>query len=95
MQLSIYDEISNLRKGYDRIIRTIDNPTNSEVDEAYFGTKDSNRTMMMMDSTVIRLTQNTVDAIGQICYEEHSDLCMQHNSKTLGVCTCENIMQRE
>lgn len=52
-----YDEISNIRKDYDRIRLTKDNPTNAEVDKAYYGTKVTNRTMPMMASTATRVMQ--------------------------------------
>lgn len=95
MQLPFYEKISNVRKDYDLIHVTKDNLKNAEVPRTYFGTKDSNRTMSMMASTAIRLTQDTIEAVGQIRYEEHPSLYMQQDSQTVGGCTSEQVLQRE
>lgn len=66
-----------------------------ECARACFGTKASNRTMTVMDYTAIRLTKKTIDVICEICYEEHPDLCMLHDSEIVGTCTPEQVLKRE
>lgn len=89
IQVTIFDELSNLRSEYNRLCSEQTKPSHALVARTYFGTQSTTRTMTMMASLAVRLDQRVLDTLGSIINQDHPDQCLSKEIKT--TCNYRNV----
>lgn len=88
VEMTLYDELYNLRLEFEMMILEQRKPTDTEVAMAYFGTSNVTRTMTLKSSTAIRLPRVVIDRLGKIMYEECPQVCIKSGDiDTFGAAT--------
>ena len=80
VDVTIYDQLNNLRREFDRLSKIKSSVTQKEVSQSYFGCPKVNRTMTMLASVAIRLPVPVLKEIGNIMNSEQPGLCLKKNS---------------
>ena len=76
VELNFYDQLNNLRSECNSLKMGQTKPSQADVSRAYFGSKSVNKTMTLMASFAIKLSEEATSAIGEITNIEDPNLCI-------------------
>lgn len=79
VELTIYNQLFNRRREYERMCLSGSQPTQKRVSQSYFGLKEVSNTMSYFSSINLRLPAENLDALGKIMSTYHPDLCLSHS----------------
>ena len=80
MQLTLFDEINNLRIEYENMLQMQLKPSQVEVARKYFGTEHVSNTRKFLASMALRLPASTIQELGVIMNMEVPQECLNHES---------------
>ena len=80
VEMTFYDELSNLRAEYESLLSSQIKPSHTEVARQYFGDENVSRTKIFLASMAIRLPQRTIAELGKIMNNDHPVDCLANTS---------------
>ncbi len=94
-EMTLFDELNNLRMEYDRLCKDKKKVTNMDVARSYFGSSTVNRTLSMMASTAIRLPMSVLKELGIIMNNECPSICLNDDALNAeGAATEDQVMRK-
>ncbi len=80
VEVTLYDQLKNLRKDYDRMRLLKQSVSQRTVAQSYFGFNGVNRTMTMLASVAIRLPEQVIRELGYIMNTDYPKICLKEES---------------
>lgn len=94
IEMTFYDELSNLREEFESLVRLQKKPTHTEVARQYFGSETVSRTKIVVASMSVRLSKETIAQIGKIMNSDHPNECLTVTSfDCRGARTTDQVMR--
>jgi len=93
IELTLFDQLNNLKIEYDNIRRHQSEPTQVQVARSYFGTHTVSNTCKFLSALAYRLPSCTLHELGLIMNLEKPEDCLKHESfDSCGATTADEVM---